>query len=255
LLEWLRVQQMATAFVFNSRLNVPQIMDYMMTDFGIPCDSESKSQILLRLYNWLLERYRAGETAVLIVDEAQNLSEELLEEIRMLTNLETFTEKLLQIVLVGQPELEEKLRQPQLRQLRQRLTLRAKTHALSLEETGAYIQQRLRIAGSDGQEIFDPEAVAAIHRYATGIPRVINLICEHCLVSAFVDQQKVIGAAVVEAVARDFDLGEESSAESKNTANTNPEKADLVEALRSLATLADRLRQTEEKGLPKEGKL
>jgi type II secretory pathway predicted ATPase ExeA len=255
LLEWLRVQQMATAFVFNSRLNVPQFMDYMMTDFGIPCDSESKSQILLRLYNWLLERYRAGETAVLIVDEAQNLSEELLEEIRMLTNLETFTEKLLQIVLVGQPELEEKLRQPQLRQLRQRLTLRAKTHALSLEETGAYIQQRLRIAGSDGQEIFDPEAVAAIHRYATGIPRVINLICEHCLVSAFVDQQKVIGAAVVEAVARDFDLGEESSAESKNTANTNPEKADLVEALRSLATLADRLRQTEEKGLPKEGKL
>ncbi len=255
LLEWLRVQQMATAFVFNSRLNVPQFMDYMMTDFGIPCESESKSQILLRLYNWLLERYRAGETAVLIVDEAQNLSEELLEEIRMLTNLETFTEKLLQIVLVGQPELEEKLRQPQLRQLRQRLTLRAKTHALSLEETGAYIQQRLRIAGSDGQEIFDSEAVVAIHRYAMGIPRVINLICEHCLVSAFVDQQKVIGAVVVEAVARDFDLGEESSAESKNTASANPEKADLVEALRSLATLADRLRQAEEKGLPKEGKL
>ena len=255
LLEWLRVQQMATAFVFNSRLNVPQFMDYMMTDFGIPCESESKSQILLRLYNWLLERYRAGETAVLIVDEAQNLSEELLEEIRMLTNLETFTEKLLQIVLVGQPELEEKLRQPQLRQLRQRLTLRAKTHALSLEETGAYIQQRLRIAGSDGQEVFDSEAVVAIHRYAMGIPRVINLICEHCLVSAFVDQQKVIGAVVVEAVARDFDLGEESSAESKNTASANPEKADLVEALRSLATLADRLRQAEEKGLPKEGKL
>jgi general secretion pathway protein A len=255
LLEWLRVQQMATAFVFNSRLNVPQFMDYMMTDFGIPCESESKSQILLRLYNWLLERYRAGETAVLIVDEAQNLSEELLEEIRMLTNLETFTEKLLQIVLVGQPELEEKLRQPQLRQLRQRLTLRAKTHALSLEETGAYIQQRLRIAGSDGQGIFDPEAVVAIHRYAMGIPRVINLICEHCLVSAFVDQQKVIGPTVVEAVARDFDLGEESSAESKNTASANSQKSDLVEALRSLAMLADRLRQAEEKGLPKEGKL
>ncbi len=142
-------------------MNVPQFLDYMMADFGIPCDSKAKSQILLRLYNWLLDRYRAGETAVLIVDEAQSLSEEVLEEIRMLTNLETFTEKLLQIVLVGQPELEQKLRQPQLRQLRQRLTLRAKTHALTLDETRAYVQQRLRIAGSSGQQIFDPEALAA----------------------------------------------------------------------------------------------
>ena len=157
LLEWLRLQQVATAFIFNSRLNVPQFLDYMMADFGIPCDSKAKSQILLRLYNWLLDRYRAGETAVLIVDEAQNLSDEVLEEIRMLTNLETFTEKLLQIVLVGQPELEQKLKQPQLRQLRQRLTLRAKTHALTLDETKAYVQQRLRIAGSNGQQIFDPE--------------------------------------------------------------------------------------------------
>jgi general secretion pathway protein A len=133
LLEWLRLQQVATAFIFNSRLNVPQFLDYMMTDFGVPIESRSKSQILLRLYNWLLDRYRAGETAVLIVDEAQNLSDEVLEEIRLLTNLETFTEKLLQIVLVGQPELELKLRQPHLRQLRQRLTLRAKTHPLTLD--------------------------------------------------------------------------------------------------------------------------
>ena len=105
LLEWLRLQQVATAFIFNSRMNVPQFLDYMMADFGIPCDSRSKSQVLLRLYNWLLDRYRAGETAVLIVDEAQNLSDEVLEEIRLMTNLETFTEKLVQIVLVGQPEL------------------------------------------------------------------------------------------------------------------------------------------------------
>ena len=110
LLEWLRLQQVATAFIFNSRLNTTQFLDYMMADFGIPCDSKSKSQVLLRLYNWLLDRYRAGETAVLIVDEAQNLTDEVLEEIRMLTNLETFTEKLLQIVLVGQPELEQKLK-------------------------------------------------------------------------------------------------------------------------------------------------
>jgi type II secretory pathway predicted ATPase ExeA len=207
LLEWLRVQQVPTAFVFNSRLNVPQFLDYMMADFGIPCDSRSKSQILLRLYNWLLDRYRAGETAVLIVDEAQGLSDELLEEIRMMTNLETFTEKLLQIVLVGQPELEQKLKQTSLRQLRQRLTLRAKTHPLTAEETRSYVAQRLRIAGWDGQQqIFDADSLSAIHRYSSGIPRVVNLICEHCLVSAFVDQQKVVTAPVVDVVARDFDL-------------------------------------------------
>ncbi len=268
LLEWLRLQQVATAFIFNSRLNVPQFLDYMMADFGIPCDSKLKSQILLRLYNWLLDRYRAGETAVLIVDEAQNLSDEVLEEIRMLTNLETFTEKLLQIVLVGQPELEQKLKQPQLRQLRQRLTLRAKTHALTLDETKAYVQQRLRIAGSNGQQIFEPEAVAAIHRYATGIPRVINLLCEHCLVSSFVDQQKVIRPAVVDGVARDFDLGDNTTsgaltaqsllAQSTQAvppnASSEKDKFDLVDALRSLATLADRLRE-EEKETPDERKL
>ena len=259
LLEWLRLQQVATAFIFNSRLNVPQFLDYMMADFGIPCDSKLKSQILLRLYNWLLDRYRAGETAVLIVDEAQNLSDEVLEEIRMLTNLETFTEKLLQIVLVGQPELEQKLKQPQLRQLRQRLTLRAKTYALTLDETKAYVQQRLRIAGSNGQQIFEPEAVMAIHRYASGIPRVINLLCEHCLVSSFVDQQKMIGPAVVDGVARDFDLGDNTTSGALATApapNGSPDKDkfDLVDALRSLATLADRLRE-EEKDLPEERKL
>jgi type II secretory pathway predicted ATPase ExeA len=252
LLEWLRLQQVATAFVFNSRLDTAQFLDYMMADFGIPCDSKAKSQVLLRLYNWLLDRYRAGETAVLIVDEAQNLTEEVLEEIRMLTNLETFTEKLLQIVLVGQPELEQKLKQPQLRQLRQRLSLRAKTHPLSLEETKAYIQQRLRIAGASGQPIFDGDSVVAIHRYSNGIPRVINLLCEHCLVSSFVDQQRTVGPAVVETVARDFDLGD--SGMTAPPAETGPARPDLADTLRSLASLADRLRD-EEKDLPEERKL
>jgi general secretion pathway protein A len=256
LLEWLRLQQVATAFIFNSRLNVPQFLDYMMADFGIPSDSRAKSQILLRLYNWLLDRYRAGETAVLIIDEAQNLSDEVLEEIRMLTNLETFTEKLLQIVLVGQPELEQKLKQPQLRQLKQRLTLRAKTHPLTLEETKAYIQQRLRIAGSNGNQIFEPEAMISIHRYSSGIPRVINLVCEHCLVSAFVDQQKVIGPSVVDNVARDFDLGDNTSAGAMKVPPpvSTVDKFDVVEAIRSIATLAERIRQ-EEKELPEERKI
>ncbi|MBS1850706.1 MAG: AAA family ATPase [Acidobacteria bacterium] len=256
LLEWLRLQQVATAFVFNSRLNVPQFLDYMMADFGIPCESKSKSQILRQLYNWLLDRYRAGETAVLIVDEAQNLSDELLEEIRMMTNLETFTEKLLQVVLVGQPELEQKLRQPNLRQLRQRLTLRAKTHPLTLEETQSYITQRLRIAGSNGQMIFTPEAVAVVHRCSSGIPRVINLLCEHCLVGAFVDQQREISGALVEAVARDFELSEGPAAAplAAASAPARDDKFDLVDALKTLATLADKLRQSEE-NLPKERKL
>ncbi len=256
LLEWLRLQQVATAFVFNSRMNVPNFLDYMMADFGIPCESRAKSQTLLRLYNWLLDRYRAGETAVLIVDEAQSLADEVLEEIRMLTNLETFTEKLLQIVLVGQPELEHKLKQPHLRQLRQRLTLRAKTYPLSLDETKAYVQQRLRIAGSNGQPIFSPEALVALHRYASGIPRVINLLCEHCLVSAFVDQQKLVGPAVVDAVARDFDLaGNSPSATLANlTPHGDKNRFDLIDALRSLSTLADRLGDQDVRGVSPERK-
>jgi len=125
---------------------------------------------------------------------------------------------------------------------------------LTLEETKAYVQQRLRIAGSNGQPIFDHEAVTSVHRYANGIPRVINLLCEHCLVSAFVDQQKVVGPDVVDNVARDFDLADGTTAGAMTVAppSAGPGKLDLVEALRSLATLADRLR--EEGDFPKEGK-
>ena len=255
LLEWLRAQQVPTAFIFNSRMNVPQFLDYMMADFGLPSDTRSKSQILIRLYNWLLERYRAGETAVLIVDEAQNLPDEVLEEIRMMTNLETFTEKLLQIVLVGQTELEQRLKQPNLRQLRQRLTLRAKTHPLTAEETKSYIHQRLRIAGSNGQQIFDPEALSAIHRYSGGIPRVVNLLCEHCLVSAFVDQQKTVGPGVVDAVARDFDL--EGRQNVGPDSQTTPDKFDLMDALKTISNLTERLKESQPQAseVSKEGKL
>jgi len=208
LLDWLRQKQVATAFVFNPRLSVSQFFDFMMTDFGIPCDTRAKSQMLMKLNHWLLERYRAGERAVLIVDEAQNLSPEMLEEIRLLTNLETSTEKLLQIVLSGQPELQQKLAQPELRQLRQRITLRAKTRPLTLEETRGYITERLRTAGGKAEEIFSPEAVEALHRHAGGIPRVTNLLGEHALISAFVDQHKPIPAETVDAVARETEFCE-----------------------------------------------
>ncbi|MBI1737745.1 MAG: AAA family ATPase [Acidobacteria bacterium] len=246
LLDWLHRERVATAFLFNSRLNVTQFFDFMMADFGIPTDPKQKSQVLMKLNHWLLERYQAGETAVLVVDEAQNLSTQVLEEIRLLTNLETATDKLLQIVLSGQPELEYKLNQPQLRQLRQRITLRCKTHALSLEETGSYITNRLQIAGADGHEIFSPQAVETIHDYARGIPRVTNLLCEHSLISAFVDQQCPITGATVDEVAREFQLHEvEPNAQPIEEDEPSGENRRLMEALQSLVTLVDHLRRSD----------
>jgi general secretion pathway protein A len=208
LLDWLHHRKARTAFLFNSRMNSSQLFDFILAEFAIPCDSKSKSQQLMKLNHWLLDRYRMGETVILIIDEAQNLTYPVLEEIRLLTNLETSTEKLLQIVLSGQPELEEKLKLPQLRQLRQRIMLRCKTAALSKEQTEEYIVERLRIAGASGDPIFSAPAVDAIHIYSLGIPRVINLLCEHALVNGFVEQQRPIQPKIVEEVAREFQLDE-----------------------------------------------
>ena len=208
LLDWLHGQKMATAYVFNSKLEVNHLFDFIMSEFEIPCESREKSHVIMKLNQWLLERYRAGETAVLIIDEAQNLSAEVLEEIRLLTNLETSTEKLLQIVLTGQPELEEKLKAPELRQLRQRITMRCHTAPLSLEETFGYIAERLRVAGATGEPIFSKEAIETIHIYSRGIPRVVNLLCEHSMINAYVDSLRPVPAHLVEEVAREFQLDE-----------------------------------------------
>jgi general secretion pathway protein A len=208
LLDWLQRQRVATAFIFNSLLNVSQLFDFMMADFEIPCESREKSHVLMRLNHWLLERHRAGQTAVVIIDEAQNLSFEVLEEIRLLTNLETSTAKLLQIVLCGQPELEEKLKLPQLRQLRQRITLRCHTFPLTLAETFGYVADRLRIAGANGNPIFSRDAIQLVHQYSRGIPRLINLLCEHSMISAYVDHLRPVPARLVAEVAREFQLDE-----------------------------------------------
>jgi type II secretory pathway predicted ATPase ExeA len=208
LLDWLHHRKSRTAFLFNSRINSNQLFDFILAEFDIPCDSKSKSQQLMKLNSWLLDRYRMGETVVLIIDEAQNLTYPVMEEIRLLTNLETSTEKLLQIILSGQPELEEKLKLPQLRQLRQRIMLRCKTAALSKEQTQSYIVERLKIAGAPSEAIFSPAAVDAIHIYSLGIPRVINLLCEHALVNGFVEQQRPIQPKIIEEVAREFQLDE-----------------------------------------------
>jgi len=208
LIDWLHQRRARTAFLFNSRMNTNQLFDFILAEFGISCESRTKSHQLMKLNQWLLERYRAGETTVLIVDEAQNLTYPVLEEIRLLTNLETSTEKLLQIVLSGQQELEEKLKLPQLRQLRQRIMLRCKTSPLTKEQTHDYIIERLRIAGASGELIFTPKTVETIHSYSLGIPRVVNLLCEHSLINAYVEQQRSISPKIVESVAHEFQLDE-----------------------------------------------
>jgi len=208
LLDWLHHRRARTAFLFNSRINSNQLFDFILAEFDIPCDSKSKSQQLMKLNHWLLARYGMGETVALIIDEAQNLTYPVLEEIRLLTNLETSTDKLLQIVLSGQPELEEKLRLPQLRQLRQRIMLRCRTTPLSHEQTKEYIVERLKIAGAASERIFSTQALDTVHLYSLGIPRVINLLCEHSLVNAFAEQQRPIQPKIVEDVAQEFQLDE-----------------------------------------------
>jgi len=156
LLDWLHEQQAPTAFIFNSHLEISHLFDFIMADFGVPFDARLKDNALMRLNQWLFERYRAGDTPVIIVDEAQGLPDRVLEEIRMLLNLETPGEKLLQIVLAGQPELEARLERPELRQVKQRITLRCKTAALSLCQTHEYIQARLHIAGANGRPVLRP---------------------------------------------------------------------------------------------------
>jgi len=242
LLDWLHGQRVATAFIFNSKLDTNQLFDYVLADFGIPCQTREKSQVLLRLNQWLLERYRSGEAAVLIIDEAQNLSQEVLEEIRLLTNLETSTEKLLQIVLSGQPELEEKLRLPQLRQLRQRITLRCRTSPLTLGEAFGYVAERMRIAGANGEPIFSRESIETIHQYSHGIPRIVNLLCEHSLLNAYVDHLRPVPAHIVEEVAREFQLDEIAPIVPKHV--VTQERVDTQLLLQNLDELLGRLRQT-----------
>jgi type II secretory pathway predicted ATPase ExeA len=198
-------RRIATSFVFNPRLEVLDFLEFVLTDFGIIPATRTKSGMLLQLNRWLIERYRMEETCVVVVDEAQNLSWELLEEIRLLTNLETSSEKLLQIVLSGQPELEEKLRHPSVRQLRQRVALWCRTQPLTENQTNAYVAERLRLAGAPSP-IFTPEALALVHRYSRGIPRIINLLCEHSLIVAYVEQVPQVTVAIVEGVAVELEL-------------------------------------------------
>lgn len=234
-LEWLRKVSFATAFIFNPRLSVVEFLDFMMTDFGIVCESELKSQKLIRVNQWLLEHYQANATAVLIVDEAQSLSTEVMEEIRLLTNLETAREKLLQIVLAGQPELEHKLNQPLLRQLRQRITLWCKTRPLTRDQVEGYVRERLRIAGREEGEIFSPGAIDAIHSNSKGIPRIINLLCDHALITAYAEGLSSVPSWIIDGVAKEFGLQNQPVSLAQNSGNDNGGQTQKSKALEYLA--------------------
>lgn len=188
----------AVAFVFNSALPFDGILEYMLEDFGISNSRGSRAQQFFALNNFLIERRRAGQNAVLILDEAQNLDPPTLEQVRLLSNFETPTEKLLQILLVGQPELEERLRLPELRQLRQRIGLRCTIPPLKPEEIPNYIRTRLRIAGGRDLTLFTDPAVTRIIQYARGVPRVINMVSDHCLLFGYADQKRKIDRDLVD---------------------------------------------------------
>lgn len=248
LLEWLSEEKVATAFIFNSRLNEGEFFDFVLNDFGIQCESRDKSQRLIRLNQWLIDRYRERRAAVLIVDEAQNLSNDVLEEIRLLTNMETTQEKLLQIVLSGQPELDEKLRDPSLRQLRQRITIRCSTAPLSREEMQSYVTERLRVAGANGVPIFSVEAVDAVYKHSQGIPRIANLLCEHSLINAFVDQVRPIPARIVDEVSREFEF-QKVSVMANQLGRDGATQEQIVEAVvRKLQELVERIDASKSSG-------
>lgn len=187
----------AVAYVSNSMLPFQGIMEYMLEEFEIAKPGESHAQRLVTLQNFLVERHRAGQNTVLILDEAQNLYPQTLEQIRLLSNFETTTEKILQILLVGQPELKMKLELPEMRQLGQRISMRATIPPLTRAGTRNYIRTRLRLAGCDDSSILTDEAVIRIADYARGIPRIINTLCDHSLLIGYADQTRRVGPAIV----------------------------------------------------------
>jgi type II secretory pathway predicted ATPase ExeA len=204
LLEWLQQNGIPTAFIFNSHLEARELFELMLADFHIASDVRSTSSAVSHLHAWLLERYRAGETAVLIVDEAQGLPSHTIEEIRLLLNLETPNGKLLQIVLSGQSEFNDRLKRLDLRPLHQRISLRCRTSPMTLEETHGCIQHRLRVAGAQDDALFTLEAMDSAHFYSRGIPRIINLLCEQALLKAYYSGIRPVSASMIEDASREF---------------------------------------------------
>lgn len=208
ILKTLSWQKIAVGYVFNPLLSTLEFLQYAAKDMGVPIVAKNKGELLVGLNQFLVALHRQGSTGAIVVDEAHLLSWELLEEIRLLTNLETSTEKLLQIVLIGQPELDDKLNSPSLRQLKQRISLRCRLEPLTLRQTREYIERRLWFAGAKQQhgKIFLPESIEAIHKYSSGIPRLINIIAESALITSYALKQRAVSATTIDEVAVDLCL-------------------------------------------------
>src|SRR5271167_3219245 len=226
------------AYIFNSRLSSTEFLQYIASDFGLPASGKNKSEILLDLSNYVIARGSKKLTTVLIVDEAHHLSVDILEEIRLLTNLETTQDKLLQILLVGQPELDEKLDSFALRQLKQRIAHRAQLAPLDATETRGYIERRLQLAGtsSNGYPLFPPDTVANVYRKSRGIPRLINTICENALITAYARQMRSVTSEIIDDIAADFRLDVVHPPEIDE-----PAELDEIDARRAAKTLFDLL--------------
>ncbi len=246
LLQVLSRANIAYAYVFNPKLNPMEFLEYIAGDFRIPTAGKSKSDLLLNLSSFVISRHQKSLTTVLVVDEAHHLSPDVLEEIRLLTNLETAQEKLLQILLVGQPELDEKLDSVDLRQLKQRIALRSHLGSLSLEETEGYIYTRLKVAGRiNPAELFPFEAVEELHRQSRGFPRLINTLCENALIQGYAEQSNCITPAIVEQIANDFRLNVMHPSAAPQT-GSNGHGAEVEQAAKTLLDLYAYLRNARE---------
>lgn len=199
-----QLQDSVLAKVFNTRVDSLQLLMQINGDFGLETNGRDKAALLRDLNDFLIEQYAGRRQAVLIIDEAQNLSAEILEEVRMLSNLETDRDKLLQIILVGQPELRDILAQPGLLQLRQRIQIKCHLQPLSAGEVREYILFRLEKAGNRTALIFDDDAVEAIATYSRGIPRLVNILCDYVIIDAFSTQTRNIKGSVVHELAADL---------------------------------------------------
>src|SRR5215472_13730894 len=206
ILDWLRQRRRSTAFIFHTRVEPIGLLQLILTDFGLPCGSEPKSDLIRILHHWLQHRHAVKDLPVLILDEAQALPRQTLDEIRLILNVETYRGKLLQIILSGQPELEEKLRSPALRQLRQRVMVHSRLPILTEEETAGYISRRLAVAGCSDTTVFPHKVVQSIYAISRGIPRVVNLLCGRALICASGQQCRVISPEMIQRIAVDFDL-------------------------------------------------
>lgn len=238
-------RDVAYAYLFNSRLTPQEFLQYILADFGIPAPGKNKGELLLELGQFLVSRGAKGLTTVLIIDEAHHLSDDLLEEVRLLSNLETTDDKLLQILLVGQPELDEKLDSMHLRQLKQRISLRAQLGPLTPEETGEYVRHRLQVAGADlnSNPIFSADSIAEVHRHSRGFPRLINTICENALIIAYARQLPLITPDVIEDVAREFRLETMPGNEREKSGSRREQEVDVARAARILDDLYTALRR------------